>query len=132
FLRKAVWPLREPIGGLERDGSNLIKTGTRVFLRDVYDHIIQTIEVVESYRELVTGLQDLYLSSVSNRMNEVMKVLTIIATIFVPLTFIAGIYGMNFDVMPELHWRWGYPAVWVVMVGVAAVMLDYFRRKGWF
>ena len=102
-----------------------------IFLRDLYDHTIQVIDAVESYRDMVSGLQDLYLSSISNKMNEVMKVLTIFAAIFVPLTFVAGIYGMNFEFMPELKWKWGYPAVWVVIAGIAAGLLNFFHRKRW-
>ncbi|MBN2206380.1 MAG: magnesium/cobalt transporter CorA [Candidatus Aminicenantes bacterium] len=131
FLRKAVWPLRELISAMERTESELVKKETRLFFRDIYDHVIQVIDTVETYREMLGGMFDTYLSSVSNRMNEVMKVLTIIATIFIPLTFLAGIYGMNFQRMPELGWRWGYPAVWAVMLAVAAVMLVFFKKKKW-
>jgi len=131
YLRKGVWPLREVINGLLKSESKRIKKGTRIFMRDVYDHTISVIETVETYRDMVAGLQDLYLSSISNKMNEVMKVLTIIATIFIPLTFIAGIYGMNFDVMPELKWKFGYFAVWGVMAAIAVFMLIYFRRRKW-
>ena len=131
FLRKSVWPLRELISGLERSESPLIKETTEVYLRDVYDHTIQVIDTVESFRDMVSGMLDIYLSSISNRMNAVMKVLTIIATIFIPLTFVAGIYGMNFKYMPELERRWGYPLVLLVMAIVAVVMLSYFRRKRW-
>jgi len=131
FLRKAVWPLREVISGLERGESSLIKESTKVYLRDVYDHTIQTIDTIETYRDMVSGMLDIYLSSVSNRLNAVMKVLTIIATIFMPLTFIAGIYGMNFKYMPELEWRWGYPIIWLIMVGIGVFMLAYFRKKKW-
>jgi len=102
-----------------------------MYLRDIYDHTIQVIETVETYRDMVSGLQDLYLSSVSNKMNEVMKVLTIIATIFIPLTFIAGIYGMNFEFMPELKWKIGYFFIWGVMVVIALGMVRYFKRKKW-
>jgi magnesium transporter len=109
----------------------LIQGTTRIYLRDVYDHTIQVIDTVETLRDICSGMLDIYLSSISNRMNEVMKVLTIIATIFIPLTFIAGVYGMNFKFMPELSQRWGYPLVWAVMIGVATVMLVYFRRKRW-
>jgi magnesium transporter len=130
-LRRAVWPLREAVGGIERCESPLIKKGTRVFLRDLYDHTIQVAEGVDNLREVLSGFQDLYLSSISNRMNEVMKVLTIIATIFVPLTFAAGIYGMNFDFMPELHWKWAYGVFWIVILFIAGVMLLFFRRKRW-
>ncbi|MGA1843987.1 MAG: magnesium/cobalt transporter CorA [bacterium] len=131
FLRKAVWPLREVIDSLGRRESPLIGKGTTLFLRDVYDHTIQIIDTAETFRDLIAGMLDIYLSSISNRMNNVMKVLTIIATIFIPLTFIAGIYGMNFKYMPELDWRWSYPLVWVVMVLVAVYMVMYFKDKGW-
>jgi magnesium transporter len=131
FLRKSVWPLREVIGGLERGESSLIEESTGIYLRDVYDHTIQVIDTIETFRDMISGMLDIYLSSVSNRMNEVMKVLTIIATIFIPLTLIVGVYGMNFEHMPELQWRWGYPAVWLIMLGVGVVMLIYFRRRKW-
>ncbi|NIO22906.1 MAG: magnesium/cobalt transporter CorA [Candidatus Aenigmarchaeota archaeon] len=131
FLRKSVWPLREVISLLQRTETSLIKRPTKVYLRDVYDHTIQVIDTVETFRDMVSGMLDTYLSSVSNRMNEVMKVLTIIATIFIPLTFIAGIYGMNFQYMPELEWAWGYYSVWFVMLMIALLMFAYFRRKKW-
>jgi magnesium transporter len=131
FLRKAVWPLREVVSALERLESQLIAKTTRQYLRDIYDHTIQVIDTIEALRDMISGILDIYLSSMSNRMNEVMKVLTIIATIFIPLTFIAGIYGMNFDFMPELHIRWAYPVVWGVMAAVTLVMVHYFRRKKW-
>ena len=131
FLRKSVWPLRELIGALERGESGLIEQGTTLFLRDVYDHTIQVIDTVETLRDMVSGMLDVYLSSISNKMNEVMKVLTIIATIFIPMTFIAGVYGMNFEFMPELKWHWGYPIVWVIIIAIAIVMLLYFRKKRW-
>lgn len=130
FLRKAVWPLREVISGMER-GHALIQESTRIFLRDVYDHTIQVIDTVEIYRDMVSGMLDLYLSSISNRLNAVMKVLTIIATIFMPLTFIAGVYGMNFKYMPELEWRFGYPVILLVMLAISVVMLFFFRKKKW-
>jgi magnesium transporter len=130
-LRKSVWPLREVISTLERGESPLVTKTTTVYLRDVYDHTIQVIDTVETFRDMLSGMLDIYLSSISNRMNEVMKVLTIIATIFIPLTFVAGIYGMNFIYMPELQYRWGYPAVLVVMGIVGVVMVLYFRRKKW-
>ncbi|MBN1761981.1 MAG: magnesium/cobalt transporter CorA [Methanomicrobia archaeon] len=131
YLRKSVWPLREVISALDRGESPLIQESTGVYLRDLYDHTIQVIDSVETFRDMVAGMLDIYLSSVSNKMNEVMKVLTIIATIFIPLTFIAGIYGMNFDYMPELGWRWGYPAVWFVMCAILITMIVYFRRRKW-
>jgi magnesium transporter len=131
FLRKAVWPLREVVGSMERGEPPLVKETTRIYLRDVYDHTIQVIDTIETFRDMVSGMLDIYLSSVSNRLNAVMKVLTIIATIFMPLTFIAGIYGMNFKYMPELEWYWGYPAVWLVVVIIGISMLIYFKKKRW-
>ncbi len=131
LLRKSVWPLREVITQLERSESPLIMKKTAPFLRDLYDHIIQVIDTVETHRDMTAGLIELYLSSSSNRMNEVMKVLTIIATIFIPLTFIAGIYGMNFENMPELEWPWAYFALLFVMLLIGAGMLLYFRKKKW-
>ncbi len=131
FLRKSVWPLREVISRLERGESALFKKNTLIYLRDVYDHTIQIIDTIETSRDLLSGMLDTYLSITSNRMNEVMKVLTIIATIFIPLTFVAGIYGMNFRYMPELEHRWAYPGVLIVMFGIGIVMLSYFRRKKW-
>ena len=130
-LRKSIWPLREVIGALERGESPLIQETTGVYLRDVHDHTIQVIDTIETFRDIVSGMLDIYLSSVSNRMNEVMKVLTIIATVFIPLTFIAGVYGMNFKHMPELEWWWGYPVLWLVMIVIAAFMVAFFRRKKW-
>ena len=130
-LRKAIWPLREVVGGLERLETPLIKSTTDVFLRDLYDHTIQVIDTIESFREILTSMIETYLSSISNRMNEIMKVLTIIATIFIPVTFLVGVYGMNFKFMPEIGWRWGYPAVWAVIIASVGGMLAYFRRKKW-
>ncbi|OGP92085.1 MAG: magnesium and cobalt transport protein CorA [Deltaproteobacteria bacterium RBG_16_54_18] len=131
FLRKAVWPLREVVGSLERGESPLIQESTRIYLRDLYDHTIQVIDNVETFRDMIAGILDIYLSSVSNRLNTVMKVLTVIATIFMPLTFLAGIYGMNFKFMPELEWRWGYPLLWGVMVATGISMMIYFKKKKW-
>ena len=131
FLRRSVWPLREVISGLERDELPNIQKATQKFFRDVYDHTIQVIDTVETFRDMLSGMHDTYLSSISNRMNEIMKVLTIIATIFIPLTFIAGIYGMNFDFMPELRWRWAYFGVWGVMLIIAVFMVFFFRKKRW-
>ncbi len=131
FLRKAIWPLREVISGLERGESSLIKESTRVYLRDVYDHAIQVMDTIETYRDMVSSMLDIYLSSVSNRLNSVMKVLTIIATIFMPLSFLAGVYGMNFKFMPELEWRWSYPLIWLIMVGIGVFMLTYFKKRRW-
>ena len=131
LLRKSVWPLRELIGGLQRCESPLVAESTGIFLRDVYDHTIQIIDTVETFRDMLAGMLDLYLSSVSNRMNEIMKVLTIIATIFIPLTFLAGVYGMNFDYLPELRWRWGYASFWGLSIVCALGMLKFFRGKKW-
>jgi magnesium transporter len=131
LLRKSVWPLREVISALQRGESSLVRETTGVFLRDVYDHTIQVIDTIETFRDLLAGMLDLYLSSLSNRMNEIMKVLTIIATIFIPLTFIVGVYGMNFEHMPELKWRWAYFALWGAMLAMAAGMLGFFRKKKW-
>lgn len=131
YIRKSVWPLREAIGTLDRGENELINAGTRAYLRDLYDHTIQVIDTIETFRDMVSGVQDLYLSSLGNKTNQVMKVLTIISTIFIPITFIAGIYGMNFEQMPELKWRLGYPATWGVMIIMTLAMLAYFRRKKW-
>ncbi|HNS13873.1 MAG TPA: magnesium/cobalt transporter CorA [Syntrophorhabdaceae bacterium] len=132
FLRKIVWPLREVVGNMERGQSPLIHDYTHVYLRDVYDHSVHIMDTIETFRDMLSAMLDIYLSSISNRMNEVMKVLTIIATIFIPLTFIVGLYGMNFEYMPELRLRWGYPAVLLVMLAVGISMIFYFKRKKWF
>ncbi len=131
FLRKSVWPLREVVGNLEKGESDLIQEKTTVFLKDVYDHTIQVIDTIETFRDMASGILDVYLSSVSNKMNEVMKVLTIIATIFIPMTFFAGIYGMNFKYMPELEWPWAYPSLWFLVVVIAVSMVIFFKRKRW-
>ncbi len=131
LLRRIIWPVREALAGLIRDDSALIKPETRVFLRDVHDHAVQAMDIVESLRDLASSLLELHLSRNSQRMNETIKVLTLIATIFIPLTFIAGVYGMNFDFMPELHWPWGYPLILLFMLGVAVAMLLYFKRRHW-
>ena len=130
-IRRAIWPLREALNSLIRDASPFIEPDTFVYLRDCYDHTIQVIDIAENFRELGSDLTDVYLSSVSNRMNEVMKVLTIIATIFIPLSFIAGVWGMNFKHMPELQWRYGYLFALASMAIVAILMLVYFKRRGW-
>ncbi|HOG07936.1 MAG: magnesium/cobalt transporter CorA [Syntrophales bacterium] len=130
-LRRSVWPLREAISAVDRSDSTLLHEGTGIYFRDVYDHTIQMIDTIETFRDQLAGMLDIYLSSLSNRMNEVMRVLTIIATLFMPLTFIVGIYGMNFKYMPELAWRWGYLYVWGVILLAVAAMLLYFRRKRW-
>lgn len=130
-FRKLVWPLREVLSGMQRGESRLIEEPTRIYLRDVYDHTIQVIDTVETYRDTIAGLLELHLSETSNRMNAVIKVLTIIATIFIPITFVAGVYGMNFRFMPELEWRWGYPMSLGIMGLIAATMVLYFWRKNW-
>jgi magnesium transporter len=136
-VRRAIWPQREVINGLLRDDSGLVSDQTKVFLRDCYDHTVQLIDTVETYRDIAGGLIDVYLSSVNTRLNEVMKVLTIIATIFMPLSFITGLYGMNFDRtvspwnLPELGWKYGYPFALGLMLLIALGMLIQFRRKGW-
>ena len=130
-LRKNIYPVRELLNSLIRDDSELITESTKLYFRDVYDHVIRINENLETYRETVSGLLDIYLSSISNKMNEIMKVLTIIATIFIPLTFIAGIYGMNFQFMPELTWKWSYLIAWIVMIIISGLMVIYFRRKKW-
>jgi magnesium transporter len=137
MFRRATWPLRDMLSSLYRDETPLLSADTRVYIRDCYDHSIRLLDVIETYREVTTGLMDLYMSGQSNRMNEVMKVLTMMATVFIPLTFIAGIYGMNFNTqksplnMPELEWYWGYPACLLVMAVTAALLVYYFYRKGW-
>ena len=131
LLRKSVWPLREMIASLSRSGSQLVHDESIIYFRDIHDHAVQVIDTIETYRDMLSGMLDIYLTSISNRMNEIMKVLTIIATFFMPLTFLAGVYGMNFKYMPELEWRWAYFALWGVMALIAAGMLVYFRRKKW-
>lgn len=131
ILRRAVWPLREAISSLQRGTSPLISNETRIYFRDCYDHTIQVLDLIEIYRELCSGLIEMYMTAVSHRMNEIIKVLTIISTLFIPLTFIVGLYGMNFEFMPELHKRWGYPLILIVMAIVTLCMLVYFWRKGW-
>ena len=131
FLRKSVWPLRDVVRNLQQTDFKWLEDRTTIFLRDLYDHTIQVMDSIESSRDLLSGILDIYLSSVSYKMNEVMKVLTIIATIFIPLTFIAGVYGMNFHYMPELDWKWGYPLIWVVMIATFLAMVYYFKRKEW-
>lgn len=132
FMHKCIWPLREVTGLLERGDSVLITDSTHLYLRDVYDHVIQAMDTAETYRDILSGLIDVYLSSLSNKMNEIMKVLTIISTIFIPLTFLAGVYGMNFKNMPELDLHWGYFGLLGIMVLISAAMLYFFKRKKWF
>lgn len=131
LMRKSVWPLREVVNNMLRGESSLIHESTLIYLRDVYDHTIEIIDMIEGLRDMVSRMFDMYLSSISNKLNEIMKVLTIIATIFIPLTFIAGVYGMNFEYMPELKWRWGYPVIWVIMIFIGIYMLNYFRKNRW-
>lgn len=137
-LRRAIWPQRDAINTLIRDGSNLISSEVRVYLRDCYDHTVQVMDMVETYRELTSGLMDVYLSSVGNKMNEIMKLLTVISTIFIPLTFIAGLYGMNFNTeksplnMPELNWYYGYPICIGLMTMLAFGLIIFFWKRGWF
>ena len=132
FLRKSVWPLREAISKMQRTDSPLVSEATKIYLRDVYDHTIQVIENIETFRDMSASLLETYLTSLSNKLNEVIKVLTIISTIFIPLTFLAGLYGMNFRYMPELESEWGYPAVLILMLLVVIIMMTYFKKKGWF
>lgn len=130
-LRRSIWPQRESLHSLLRNDHKLIKKAVHVYLQDTYDHCIQIIDVTETFRELCAGLTDLYLSGVSNKMNEIMKTLTIISTIFMPLSFLAGIYGMNFDYLPELHYKWAYPLFWLIVVSVSMGMLFWFYKRGW-
>ncbi|MFW9830361.1 MAG: magnesium/cobalt transporter CorA [Candidatus Thorarchaeota archaeon] len=131
ILRKSIWPFREVVSRLERGRYALVDEKLLIYIRDVYDHTIQVMETIETYRDMLSGMLDIYLSSISNRMNEVMKVLTIIATIFIPLTLIAGIYGMNFRYMPELEIPVAYPLIWLSMIIVALILVAFFKRKRW-
>lgn len=131
-LRRAIWPLRNVTDSLVRGESSLIQPEVKIYFRDCYDHVIQLLDIVETYRELASSLMDVYLSSMSNRMNEIMQVLTVISTIFIPLTFIVGVYGMNFEYMPELHWRWSYVTCLGLMATIAASLVFFFWQRGWF
>ena len=131
YVKKSIWPAREVLNQLQHSDHELINEGTKIYFRNIYDHTIQIIETLESLRDLTSGMMDLYLSSVSNKMNEIMKVLTIFSTIFIPLTFFAGVYGMNFKFLPELEWKYGYFAFWGVMIIITLCMLAFFRRKKW-
>jgi magnesium transporter len=131
LVRRAMWPMREVLGRLQRDPHECFSEETRTYVRDVYDHVVQLIDLVETYREVANGLTETYMTAISNRMNEVMKVLTIIGTIFIPLTFLAGVYGMNFRHLPELDWWWGYPLFWLICLAMAGAMITWFRRRGW-
>lgn len=132
YLRKSIWPMREVVSSLTKSENLHLKGNTDIYLRDVYDHCVHAIDTLETFRDLSSGMMDVYLSSLSNKMNNVMKTLTIISTIFIPLTFIVGVYGMNFKFMPELDKTWTYPAVWGVMIAISAAMVVYFKRKRWF
>jgi magnesium transporter len=123
--------VRELIAELLRSESDLIGESTQIYFRDVSDHTIRVIELIESYRDILSNLLDIYVSNTSNRLNEVMKVLTVFASIFIPLTFLTGIYGMNFEYMPELKWKWAYPALWVAFIAIPIVLIIYFKRKKW-
>jgi magnesium transporter len=131
LVRRAMWPMREVLQRMQRDPHECFSEITRTYIRDVYDHTVQAIDIVETYREVATGLTETYMTSMSNRMNEIMKVLTIIGTIFIPLTFFAGVYGMNFHHFPELDWWWAYPAFWGICLVTAGTMIFWFRRRGW-
>ncbi|WP_204106852.1 MULTISPECIES: magnesium/cobalt transporter CorA [Spirulina sp. CCY15215] len=131
-LRRAIWPLRSTINALIREDTSLISPEVQVYFRDCYDHIIQLLDIVETYRELSSSLMDVYMSAVNNKVNEVVNLLTIISTIFIPLTFIVGVYGMNFKVMPELDWKWGYATIWGIMILIAIALIIFFWRRGWF
>jgi magnesium transporter len=131
LVRRAMWPMREVLSKMQREPHECFSDVTRTYMRDVYDHTVQAIDIVETYREVASGLAETYMTAMSNRMNEIMKVLTIIGTIFIPLTFLAGVYGMNFHHFPELEWRYAYPLFWAICFVTAAVMVTWFRRRGW-
>lgn len=131
FIRRSVAPVRELMKNLQRNESVLIDASTQRYFSDVYDHVLRIIEAMDAYRDLISGMLDIYLSSISNKMNETMKFLTVYSSIFIPLTFIAGVYGMNFDFMPELHWRWAYPLLWVFFMAMTVGLLLYFKKKRW-
>ena len=131
LVRRAMWPMREVLGRLQRDPHECFSEVTTTYVRDVYDHVVQLIDLVETYREVANGLTETYMTAISNRMNEIMKVLTIVGTIFIPLTFLAGVYGMNFKYFPEIEQWWGYPLFWVLCFVLAGGMIAWFRRRGW-
>lgn len=131
YIRKTLWPMRNVISNLSKNEFDLIDERTLYYFRDIYDHIIQMIEIIETYRDICSGMLDTYLSSISNKTNDIMKVLTIFSTIFIPLTFIAGVYGMNFRYLPELNWKYGYASFWIISAIITGFMLRYFRRKNW-
>jgi len=130
-LHRVQWRQRDAVAALLREGEFPFTPAVRVYLRDAYDHAFQTLDAIETQREMAVGMMELYLSSASYRMNEAMRTLTVVATVFIPLTFVVGVYGMNFDYMPELRWRWGYPAIWVVMIAIGVALVAWFRRRGW-
>ena len=132
ILRRVLWPLREVVNELQRDDTEEIAAPVRAYMRDVYDHAVQVMDILESYREQAGGLNDLYMASVANRMNEIMKVLTLMASFFIPITFVAGVYGMNFEHIPELSWKYSYAGFWAICLAIAGALLWYFRRRGWF
>jgi len=132
YLRRNIWPLREVAAGLQRTDSEIVHDETRIYFRDLHDHVVQVIESLENFRDVLASLQDLYVSGIGVRTNEVIRVLTIISTIFVPLTFLAGVYGMNFDVLPELRWPHGYLYFWIVSVAVVIGLIAFLRRRGWY
>jgi magnesium transporter len=131
LVRRALWPMREVLSKMQREPHECFSDVTRTYMRDVYDHTVQAIDIVETYREVAGGLTETYMTAMSNRMNEIMKVLTILGTIFIPLTFLAGVYGMNFEYLPEFKWRYGYPLFWLVCLVTSVGMLSWFRRRGW-
>jgi len=131
LIRRALWPMREVLSKMQREPHECFSEVTRTYIRDVYDHAVQAIDIVETYREVATGLTETYMTSMSNRMNEIMKVLTIMGTIFIPLTFFAGVYGMNFEYLPEFKWRYGYAMFWAICLATAGGMIAWFRRRGW-
>ena len=131
FIRKAISPLREVLGALQRCESSLLSAKTEPYFRDIFDHVLRVVDTLDSHRDLINGMLEIYLTSLSNRMNEIMKVLTVFATIFIPLTFVVGIYGMNFEYMPELHWKWSYPVLWVLFFAIPAALLIIFKKKNW-
>jgi magnesium Mg(2+) and cobalt Co(2+) transport protein (corA) len=131
FLQKSIVPAREVISRIEKNNHHLIRGGTKPYFRDLHDHIVQIVETLSTYRDTLWGLTDTYMGAMSNKMNNIMRLLTLISTIFIPLTFIVGVYGMNFEYMPELHYSWAYPACWVLMLLISVIMLLYFKRKKW-
>ena len=131
FLQKSIAPAREVVARIEKNTHPLIQEGTKPYFRDLHDHIVQIVETLNSYRDTLWGLTDTYMGAMSNKMNNIMRLLTLISTIFIPLTFIVGVYGMNFEHMPELHYPWAYPIVWFVMISIGIVMVIYFKRKKW-